>query len=91
MARPRGREPRVDIRRYRLKDGTARENPGVRFYDADGVCRRVTCVSVAEAEFERARMVLAGEGDKPGRSDGSTATTSACGDGGCGRASASWR
>lgn len=72
MARPKGREPRVDIRRYRLKDGTIRENPGVRFYDADGTCRRVGFASLAEAELERARMVEENGAQRPGAVDGST-------------------
>jgi integrase len=72
MARRNARRPRVDIRRYTDKDGVVREYPGVRYYDADGVCRRVTCASVAEAEFERARMVLTGEAGAPASSDGST-------------------
>jgi integrase len=72
MPRRKGREPRVDIRRHHGKDGVVREYPGVRFYDADGVCRRVTYTSIAEAEFERARMVLAGEVERPGHPDGST-------------------
>jgi integrase len=72
MARPKGREPRVDIRRYRLKDGTIRENPGVRYYDADGTCRRVGFASLAEAELERARMVVENGAQRPGAVDGST-------------------
>ncbi len=72
MPRAKGREPRVDIRRHRLKDGSVREYPGVRYYDPDGVCRRVTCTTVAEAELARARMVVEGDAQRPGAADGST-------------------
>lgn len=72
MARPKGREPRVDIRRHRQKDGELREYPGVRYYDADGRCRRIGFASLAEAELERARMVVEGSAQRPGAVDGST-------------------
>ena len=69
---PRGdaREPRVDVRRHKLKDGTVREYVGVRFYDAQGVCRRVTCASRPEAELLRAQMVVEAAAHRPGRADG---------------------
>ncbi len=70
---PRGdaREPRVDVRRHELKDGTVREYVGVRFYDAQGVCRRVTCASRPEAELLRAQMVVEAAAQRPGQADGS--------------------
>ena len=71
MSRASTRAPRVDVRSYTGKDGRRRDYPGVRYYDAEGVCRRLTCASVAEAEFERARMVLAGEAGRPAKADGS--------------------
>lgn len=60
MARPKGREPQVEVRRHRAKDGVVREYPCVRYYDRDGVRRRLRCDTVAEAELERARIAVEG-------------------------------
>jgi hypothetical protein len=46
------------MRRRRRKDGSHSVEPTVRYYDEQGVRRRKRCASVAEAEFERARMAL---------------------------------
>lgn len=62
MARPKGREPRIEIRRHTTKDGVVREYPAVRYYDARGVYRRKGFKTVAEAELERARLALEGPG-----------------------------
>lgn len=52
------REPRVEVRRRRLKDGRVSEAHSVRYWDAEGVRRRVTCESREHAELERARLAL---------------------------------
>ena len=57
MPRKRG-EPTIEVRRYRLADGTATETYSVRYYDAAGTRRRKACASIEEADFERARLVL---------------------------------
>lgn len=44
----------------------------MRFYDVEGTCRRVGFATLAEAELERARMVVEGSGQRPGAVDGST-------------------
>lgn len=60
MARPKGREPRIEIRRHTSKRGVVREVAAVRYYDHHGVRRRVTFKTLAEAEIERARIALEG-------------------------------
>lgn len=57
MARKR-REPSIEVRRYRLADGTRTETYSVRYYDSAGTRRRKACASMEEADFERARLVL---------------------------------
>jgi integrase len=57
MPRKRG-EPTIEVRRYRLADGTKTETYSVRYYDASGTRRRKACASMEEADFERARLVL---------------------------------
>jgi len=59
MGRPEGREPTVEIRRRKRKHGMS-EEPGVRYFDSDGVRRRKAFATVAEAEIARAQMALAG-------------------------------
>lgn len=71
MPRAEGREPRVDVRRHGRKDGTGADYHGVRFYDAEGICRRITCSSKADAELVRAQMVVEAAAQRPGRADGS--------------------
>jgi integrase len=58
MAARDARQPVVDIRRRPRADGSIEEIPTVRYYDAAGKRRRVTCRTVEEAEFECARMRL---------------------------------
>ncbi|MCW3004495.1 MAG: helix-turn-helix protein [Conexibacter sp.] len=58
MPRSAPREPTVEMRRRRRKDGSHSVEPTVRYYDEQGVRRRKRCASLAEAEFERARMAL---------------------------------
>ncbi|MTD46272.1 tyrosine-type recombinase/integrase [Conexibacter sp. W3-3-2] len=70
MPRPKGREPRIEVRRHTLKDGTVREYPCVRYFDRDGVRRRLRCGTVAEAEFERARIALEGAPAPPVEAQG---------------------
>jgi hypothetical protein len=52
------RQPLVDIRRRRRADGSVEEIPTVRYWDAAGKRRRLTCETTEEAEFECARMKL---------------------------------
>lgn len=52
------RQPLVDIRRRRRADGSVEEIPTVRYWDAAGKRRRLTCETTEEAEFESARMRL---------------------------------
>lgn len=58
MAARNDRQPVVDIRRRPRRDGRPEEIPTVRYYDVAGKRRRLTCRTMAEAEFERARMAL---------------------------------
>jgi integrase len=58
MPRSAGREPTVELRRRRLADGGWSETPTVRYYDELGVRRRQSFETMAEAEFERARLAL---------------------------------
>src|SRR4051794_37344615 len=58
MARRR-REPTVEVREHRRADGSVTEMWSVRYYDATGARRRLRCASQEEADFERARLVLA--------------------------------
>jgi hypothetical protein len=62
------REPRLELRRRRRKDGSVTTVPTVRYVDVRGVRRRKTYVrgvrrrktykTVEEAEFERAKLAL---------------------------------
>lgn len=52
------REPRVEARRVPLKGGGFSVTWCVRYYDEDGVRRRMSCAGEEEAEFERARLAL---------------------------------
>ena len=58
MPRSAGREPTVELRRRRLADGGWSETPTVRYYDELGVRRRQSFETLAEADFERARLAL---------------------------------
>ncbi|MCW2983177.1 MAG: helix-turn-helix protein [Conexibacter sp.] len=58
VPRSAGREPTVELRRRRRGDGTWSETPTVRYYDELGVRRRQSFETMAEAEFERARLAL---------------------------------
>ncbi|MCW2993811.1 MAG: helix-turn-helix protein [Conexibacter sp.] len=58
MPRSAGREPTVELRRRRLADGGWSETPTVRYYDELGVRRRQSFETMAEADFERARLAL---------------------------------
>ena len=58
MARKR-RKPTIEAREHRCADGSITEMWSVRYYDATGARRRIRCASLEEADFERARMVLA--------------------------------
>ena len=58
MARKR-REPTIEVREHRCADGTLTEMWSVRYYDIAGTRRRRRCASREEADFERARLVLA--------------------------------
>jgi integrase len=58
MPRSAGREPTVELRRRRRSDGTWSEVPTVRYFDELGARRRRSFESMAEAEFERARLAL---------------------------------
>jgi integrase len=58
MPRSAGREPTVELLRRRRGDGTWSETPTVRYYDELGVRRRQSFETMAEAEFERARLAL---------------------------------
>jgi hypothetical protein len=58
MPRSAGREPTVELRRRRRGDGAWSETPTVRYYDELGVRRRRSFETMAEAEFERARLAL---------------------------------
>jgi integrase len=58
VPRKAGREPSVELRRRRRADGTWSETPTVRYYDELGVRRRQSFETMAEAEFERARLAL---------------------------------
>jgi integrase len=57
-----GREPRVEERRHRLADGSVTTSWSVRYFDAGGARRRIGCASRAEADYQRAKMVLEGAG-----------------------------
>jgi hypothetical protein len=58
MARKR-REPTIDVREHACADGSVTEMWSVRYYDATGARPRLRCASREEADFERARLVLA--------------------------------
>jgi hypothetical protein len=58
MARRR-REPTIEVREHACADGSVTEMWSVRYYDAAGTRRRLRCASREEADFERARLVLA--------------------------------
>jgi integrase len=58
MARKR-REPTIEVREHRCADGSVTEMWSVRHYDVAGTRRRLRCASREEADFERARLVLA--------------------------------
>lgn len=58
MAR-KSREPTVEVRRHPCADGSVTEMWSVRYYDASGTRRRLRCASREEADYERARLVLA--------------------------------
>jgi integrase len=58
MARKR-REPTIEVREHACADGSMTEMWSVRYYDAAGAHRRLRCASREEADFERARLVLA--------------------------------
>lgn len=53
-----GTEAAISERSYRLADGSMSRTYSVRYFDRNGVRRRVACASREEADFERARIVL---------------------------------
>ena len=53
------REPTIEVREHACADGSVTEMWSVRYYDATGARRRLRCASREEADFERARLVLA--------------------------------
>lgn len=59
------REPTIEARRHRCADGSVTEMWSVRYYDATGARRRLRCASREEADFERARIVLAESRGEP--------------------------
>lgn len=72
MARKR-REPTIEAREHRCIDGSITATWSVRYYDATGTRRRVRCASREDADFERARILLAesrGEPITPSREPG---------------------
>jgi hypothetical protein len=58
MARRR-RESTIEVCEHRCADGSVTEMWSVRYYDATDARRRLRCASREEADFERARLVLA--------------------------------
>lgn len=58
MRRVSARTPRVEIRRRMRADGSVSEIPTVRYVNALGERKRLTCSSLEEAELERARLAL---------------------------------
>jgi hypothetical protein len=56
--RPADREPTVEVRRRKRGDGSVSEELTVRYYDDEGVRRRKSFVTEAEADFERARLAF---------------------------------
>jgi integrase len=52
------RQPQIEMRRRGRVDGSVEEIPTVRYWDAAGKRRRMTCGMVEEAEFECARIRL---------------------------------
>src|SRR3712207_3330751 len=58
MRRVSTRAPRVEIRRRMRADGSVSEVPTVRYVNALGERKRLTCSSLEEAELERARLAL---------------------------------
>jgi hypothetical protein len=64
MARKR-REPTIEARQHRCADGSITEMWSVRYYDATGARRRIRCSSREEADFDRARIVLAESRGEP--------------------------
>ena len=59
------REPTIEARRHRCADGSVTEMWSVRYYDATVARRRLRCASREEADFERARIVLAESRGEP--------------------------
>jgi excisionase family DNA binding protein len=53
------REPTVEMRRHLCADGSLTDMWSVRFCDPSGARRRLACDSREQADFERARLVLA--------------------------------
>jgi len=51
-------EPAISTRRYRLADGSVTTTYSVRYFDRSGARRRTSFDTLAEADFERARLVL---------------------------------
>ncbi len=58
MRRVSTRAPRVEIRRRMRADGSVSEVPTVRYVNALGERKRLTCSSLEEAELGRARLAL---------------------------------
>lgn len=58
------RIPRIDCRQYRRADGTFRDYWSVRYYDPQGVHRRVSCQSELEAEKLQAKLLT--DANRPG-------------------------
>jgi integrase len=59
------REPTIEVREHVCADGSVTEMWSVRYYDAAGARRRLRCASREEADFERARLVLAESRSEP--------------------------
>lgn len=51
-------EPTIERRQWKRADGNTGESVAVRYVDATGKRRRMTCASPEEAEYERAALVL---------------------------------
>src|SRR4051794_7715443 len=51
-------EPTVEMRHYKLADGSTTTTWSVRYFDASGKRRRIRCESAEQADYERARLVL---------------------------------
>jgi hypothetical protein len=78
MARKR-REPTVEARQHRCADGSVTKMWSVRYYDATGARRRLRCASREEADFQRARLVLAEARGAPLAASGEPAAVDASG------------